>query len=132
MCDQRTYVNPPRRDQTQKLLHVAILGPAHVGEWIIATLLFVRSVVAARAVGTRHVELNFFQVHVVPRKLEAYRTHNANASAIAAERERVLRGRRRFRCRRDNRAIDTAPVGERAHGLDGAATCDAMIRTEPL
>ena len=125
------HVDPPRGDQPQELLHVAVLGPAHVRQRIVAPLLLVRRVVTSGTVGARHVELNFLQVHVVPGELHAHRAHDTDAAAVAAEAQRVLRRRRRFRGRRHNRAIHAAPVGKAAHPFQRRRSCNPVIRAQP-
>ena len=82
--NQRLHVDAATRLQAQKLLHVAVFSPAHVGQGIVAPLLFVGSVVAAGAIGARHVELNLFQVHVVPGEFQPHGAHYHDASPVAA------------------------------------------------
>ena len=117
--DQRAHIDASRGDEAQELLHIAVLGPAHVGQGIIAPLFLVGRIVAARAVGARHVQLDFLEVHVVPGELHAHCADDADAPAVAAEAEGVLRRRRRFRGGRDDRAIHAASVGEPAHRFQG-------------
>lgn len=83
-------------DQAKEFLHVAILSPTHIRERIIAALFLIAWVVAAGAIRARHVELNFFEVHVVPREAHFNRANHDDSAAIAANIHRQLARRRGF------------------------------------
>src|SRR5215208_1632527 len=117
MCHQRLDVYTPRAEQPEKLLHVAVLGPSYIGDWVILPLLLVKWIVAAGAISTRHEELNLFHVHLAPWEAHLHRAHHDNATAVFADLESLQAWSSRLRRRRHNHAVHAAPVGQSIHGF---------------
>src|SRR5450631_3497994 len=62
MRDQRLQIELALRHELKERLHVAGFGPTHVANGIVAALLLVSCVIAARTVGTRDAEVELFAV----------------------------------------------------------------------
>ncbi len=126
---QRIKLHIPAADQPQKFLHVAVFRPAHISERVIAPLLLVSGIITPRPVSARHIELNFLQVHVVPRETHLDCADHHDASTIAADVERQFAWRRRFRSRRDDHAIRALAVRNRRDLLpERAARENRLLR----
>ena len=122
MGHQRIEFDIAGRNQPEKLLHIAVLGPTNVRVRIISALLLVSRVIASGPISTRHEKLDFLQVHVVPWERHFHGPYHDNATAIAADIERQLTRSRRLGCRRDNHAIDTFAVRRSRHLLHKRAS----------
>ena len=71
------------------------------------SLLFILWVVAARTVRACHEQLQFFAIHRVPGEAQLNSAYVDDASAIATELRRQLRGLGRGSCRGDNDRVHT-------------------------
>ena len=78
------------RDETQKCLHIALLGPAHVAGWIIDAFLLVGTVVATRSVRSREAELQLFFVIRVARHVHADHANCHHHRTVACQTWRDL------------------------------------------
>ena len=65
-------------------------------------------VIASGAVGARHQEMNFLQIHIIPRKTHLHRPNHHDAPAITAELQGLLAG-----------AADSASAATNAHPHPG-------------
>ena len=83
--------------QPEKLLHVAALGPADVGERVVEPVLLVARVVAARPRGPRDDQVQLLVVERRPRQLEADVADDHDAPLLTRHLERLIH---RFAARR--------------------------------
>ena len=79
------------RDEIEKRAHVLALGPAHVRQRIIASVLLVFRIVAARSVAARDDEGQLFLVQRASRKIEPDGTHRDDATFVSGDLGRECR-----------------------------------------
>ena len=73
---QAAHGNPAGGYGLEEGAHVAVQGPAHVGQRVVDALLFVSRVVAAGAVGRAHEQVDFLPVEVRALRFEADVAHD--------------------------------------------------------
>ena len=115
MGDERRGIHGPVRDLIDKGLHVALLGPAHVGRWIVVTSLLIDRVVTTRPVGAGDDEFRLLEEERASRKVETHSPDGNDASLSANRLRRELDrlvGRRRCR---DQHGIGAESTGRREH-----------------
>ena len=117
--------------KAQELLHVAVFRPADVGKRVVLALVFIAGIVTSRAVGSRHEDLNLFQVTLVPGEAEFDRSHVNDAAAVAANFHRQPAGGGRLGRSRDDGAVDAGAAGERTKLLRKLRTAhERRVRAE--
>ena len=126
--NQRPHLDPPVGDQPQVFGHVAVFGPAHVGQRIVGAALLVGRVVAARPVRARDEEIELLGVHVGAVQVQANITDQHDPSLAPAHPERArddgIGGRRG----RDDHTVGAAAVAQPHHLIRVGAVVGAHRR----
>ena len=85
MRDERSDVDLLVCQELDERFHVARFRPAHMADGIVATLLFVRHVIAAGAIGARNAEVELFFVVGFALNLHAHRANGDDDCAISCD-----------------------------------------------
>ena len=117
MTDERRDRGNISHQESEELLHVAVLGPAHVGNGVILALLLVERIVTSGAVGPGHEHAHFLAVHRLPMKAHVHSANNDDTAAIANDLYCLGARRRALRRGSDDDAVGTAAIGRRRNRL---------------
>ena len=133
-ADQRLEIDPAFRHEPQVFAHVAVLGPAHVGQRIIESALLVVRVVATGAVRARDEEVEFLGVKIGAVQIQPDIADQHDAAFFPAHLERRRDDRIRRRGRRDDDAVGPRAVRQPRDLLGVAAVVgvDADVLAEFL
>src|SRR5438105_15819530 len=104
----------PFRYQAEKFLHVAILGPAHIGQRVILTLLFIKRIITAGTISPRHQQFDFLAIHLVPGKAQLHCAYVDNTAAVPTNLYCKLARNSGFRGGSNDDAIHTLAIGDSA------------------
>ena len=83
--DELRHLHGALFEQMEKRLDVPLLGPSDIPERIIASLLFIRTVVSARSVGHRQAELQLFLVIGFARQRHTDRTDDHDPPLLSSD-----------------------------------------------
>ena len=108
--------DPARCGQVEKRLHVPLFGPAHVARWKVPTALLVLAVVAPRAVGARHPELELLLVHRGAIDVDPRLADDHDSSAIPCELDGQLERIGGPRRGAQEHRVEPEPAGRLADG----------------
>src|SRR5579862_158560 len=85
MRDQALEIEFALGEKLQKSIHIARLGPAHVADGVVDSLLLVSCIVTSWTIGTRYAELEFLFVKGSAWNLHSNRSHGDDDRSIACD-----------------------------------------------